>query len=223
MSCIKVGDFMRAGILGAGAILLILGIILVLFLWPFIGFETQKTLDMDDIKKDNKIKYVGKITDIGEFAGIFVLELDNGALEAFTDSENFKVNEKVVVTVEFGENITNWDENTYTVEKIPTEGGIYGTLFFFIGFIVCIVGLKSKKVSLLDVVEFDVKPPIQTSRQPEMQSPVNSSSGQMQTALQHEKGDEVTCPKCGRIFGVSGRSRPAKIICPECGVEGILK
>ena len=71
--------------------MLILGVILILIFWPLLGFETHKTFDMDEVTAKSTIKYVGEVTDIGEFAGIFVLELDNGALEAFTDSENFKV------------------------------------------------------------------------------------------------------------------------------------
>jgi hypothetical protein len=216
---------MRAGILGLGTILSILGIILVLLLWPFMGYETQETFEMDDVKEDSTIKYVGEITDIGEFAGIYVLELDHGALEAFTDSGNFDLNDQVVVTIEFGGNTSNWDENTYTVEKIPTMGGIYGTLFFFIGLVMCLVGLITKKASLMDAVEFSIKPPTQIPSQGAVQSTAfDSSASQLQPASVHdEKGDEVTCPKCRRIFKVSGKSRPMKITCPECGVEGILK
>jgi DNA-directed RNA polymerase subunit RPC12/RpoP len=187
--------------------------------WPLIGFETQDTFDDEDVKADSTIKYVGEITDIGEFAGIYVLELDHGTLEAFSESENFEVNDQVVVTIEYGGNISNWDENTYTVEKIPTMGGIYGALFLFVGLVMCIAGIVTKKADILEAVEFSLKPPSQLPAKGNEPSAGTSQPGPVQQGM----GDEVTCPKCGRIFPVPGTTRPMMIKCPECGVEGVLK
>jgi hypothetical protein len=196
---------MRAGITGFGIVIIVLGMVLVLFFWPLIGFETSETYSMDDAKEESSVKYVGEITDISEFAGFYRLELDNGNLAAYTDSENFELDDKVVVSIEFGKNLTNWDENTYLVKKVPTLEGTLGSFFIVLGSIFTIAGAKMKKSSLEEILEFNIQPPIQSPDATDI------------------KTEQVTCPKCGKVFGVSGNERPLKIVCPDCGVEGIVK
>jgi DNA-directed RNA polymerase subunit RPC12/RpoP len=196
---------MRAGITGFGIVIIVLGFILVLFFWPLIGFETSETFSMDDAKEESSVKYVGQITDINEFAGFYRLELDNGNLAVYTDSENFELHDKVFVTIEFGSNLTNWDENTYLVKKVPTLEGAAGSLFIVTGLFFAIAGARLKKPSIEEILEFNIQPPIQSPNTNDI------------------KTEQVTCPKCGKIFGVSGDERPLKIVCPDCGVEGIVK
>jgi hypothetical protein len=196
---------MRAGILGFGIAIAILGLVLVIFFWPLIGFETNDTFSMDDVKEETSVKYVGQVTDISESAGFYRLELDNGNLAAYTDSESFEFRDKVFVTIEFGKNLTNWDENTYLVKKVPTLEGAFGALFLITGSFFAIVGAKMKKTTIEETLEFNVQSPIQSSNTNDI------------------KTEEVTCPKCKKVFGVSGNERPLKIVCPECGVEGIVK
>ena len=104
---------MRAGLIVSGMILLILGILMILFFWPMLAYETKDTFDIENIKGNETVKYVGEITDITQSGEIYVLELDEGVLQAYTRDENFKSHDNVVVTIEFGSNATNWDENSY--------------------------------------------------------------------------------------------------------------
>ena len=196
---------MRAGLAAVGFIFIILGALMILFFWPLVGFETQDTFDIDEVKEGDRIKYMGEITDISEFAGIYELELDFGTLVAFSDSEDFELNDNVVVTIEYGSNLTNWDESTYTVERVPTTLGTFGALICIIGLVASAAGVKLKKTSLEDIVEFDIQPPAQP--------PIGEEA----------KIENITCPKCRKIFGVKEDERPMKIQCPHCGIEGVLK
>jgi DNA-directed RNA polymerase subunit RPC12/RpoP len=196
---------MRSGLAAVGVAFIILGLLMILFFWPLIGFETQQTFDMADVNENDRIRYVGKITEISEFAGIYELELDSGTLVAFTDDEGFELDDNVVVTIEYGNNLTNWDESIYTVERVPTMLGTFGALFFIMGFVLGIAGVLLTKPSLEDFVKFDIQPPAQSRVSEDM------------------KTEDVTCPKCKKIFRVSKTEKSMKIKCPHCGVEGILK
>lgn len=220
---------MRAGLALAGMILLIVGILIILFFWPMIAYETKGTFDIANIKGNETVKYVGEITEITQSGEIYVLELDEGVLLAYTKDENFESNDNVVVTIEFGSNATNWDENSYTVEKIPTSFGILGALIFLLGIIIMSAGMRAKKLTVEDVVEFKVEPapPLPMQTQPQV-----SQSAQGQTTEQASKATEaaiqsqemvhVTCPGCQKVFGIPKTDQLEKIKCPECGLEGKL-
>lgn len=220
---------MRAGLIVGGMILLILGILMILFFWPMIAYETKDTFDIEDIKGNETVKYVGEITQVTQSGEIYVLELDEGILQAYTRDENFESNDNVVVTIEFGGNATNWDENSYIVEKIPTSFGILGALIFLLGIVVMSAGIISKKLTVEDVVQFKVEP---APSQPMQTQPQTPESAQGQTTVQASKTVEratqsqdmvnVTCPGCGKVFGIPKTDRPEKIKCPECGLEGRL-
>ncbi|MEE9151452.1 MAG: hypothetical protein V3U20_06440 [Thermoplasmata archaeon] len=191
---------MRSGLVGTGIVFLALGILMVLFLWPMVGFETKDTFSMEDVMGGETIRYVGEITSIDESGEIFVLELDNGEIEAYTKEEDFELKEKVFVTIKFGNNVTNWDENNYEVQKMPTIGGSLGAIFSIFGSVLLIVGIATRKRKLIELVKFTAEPPAQD--------------------IQIE---QVTCPKCKKVFGIVGIARPAKISCPECGLEGTVQ
>jgi hypothetical protein len=213
---------MRSGILGLGIVLFISGMVLVIFLWPLMGFETHETFEEGDIQSNSTLKYVGEVTDVGESAGFYVLELDFGILQAYTDSEDFEVDDTVVVTIEYGDNTTNWDENTYSVERVPTTSGLLGALLLIIGIVTIVVGAVSKRPKLEDLVSFSSKPPMHPMDIPDSQ-PYDAVIPQRQTGPANAlKADSVTCPKCGKVFGVHGLTPPMKIKCPQCGVEGML-
>jgi hypothetical protein len=204
---------MRAGILGLGVAIFILGLLMLIFFWPLIGFETQDTFSDDDIQSNTTLKYMGEVTDVQEFAGFFQLELDFGTLHAYTNSEDFERSDMVLVTIIYGENTTNWDENTYTVEKVPTTLGLLGIVLLIIGLVATGAGVALKRPNLEDLVSFSTKAPVHHQEIPDVQESKGSGASQ---------GDHVTCPKCGKVFGVHGLTPPTKIKCPQCGVEGIL-
>jgi hypothetical protein len=213
----KFGVGMRAGILGLGLIIFILGLLMLIFFWPLIGYETQDTFSESDIESHSTLKYMGEVTEVREFAGFFQLELDFGTVFAYTNSDDFEINDNVMVTIVYGDNTTNWDENTYTVEKVPTSLGLTGVLFLIIGLVAMGVGAASKRPILEDLVTFSTKPPVQPLKMPETdEMPVHPISSPASF------GDQVTCPKCGKVFGIHGLTPPIKIKCPQCGVEGLL-
>jgi hypothetical protein len=220
---------MRAGLALAGIILLILGILMILFFWPLIAYENKDTFDIENIKGDETVKYVGEITEITQSGEIYVLELDEGALQAYTRDDNFEPNDNVVVIVKFGENVTNWDENSYTVEKIPTSLGILGALFFLLGIVVMSAGFMAKKLTVEDVVQFKVEPAPSQPIQAQSQTP-QSADGQAsvqspkatEATMQSQEMVHVTCPGCKKVFKIPKADSPEKIKCPECGLEGRL-
>jgi hypothetical protein len=223
---------MRAGLTIIGMVLLIIGILMVLFLWPMIGYETSETFRMEELKGGETIMYVGEITEITEFGEIFVLELDDGALNAYTREDEFQENEMVLVTIDFGDNVTNWDENDYTVQKIPTIGGSFGLVVLIIGLVVMIAGLVTRKRTVEELMKFSVQSvpstiPEESQVLASQPTPVQQASITSQTVPiqppQPTQIEQTTCPRCGRVFGVMGLSRPVKISCPECGLEGILE
>jgi hypothetical protein len=220
---------MRAGLIVAGTILLILGILLILIFWPVIAYETKDTFDIEEIKGNETVKYVGEITGISQSGEIYVLELDEGVLQAYTRDENFESHDNVVVTIKFGTNATNWDENSYTVDKIPTSFGILGAIISLLGIVVMSAGIMTKKLTVEDVVQFKVEPapspPMQTQPQvtdsAQGQTPVKASKT-AEAAKQSPEMVNVTCPGCKKVFGIPKTDRPEKIKCPECGLEGRL-
>jgi hypothetical protein len=220
---------MRAGLALAGIILLILGILMTLFFWPMIAYETKDTFEIEDIKGNETVKYVGEITEITQSGEIYVLELDEGVLLVYTRDEEFEPNDNVVVTIKFGSNATNWDENSYTVEKIPTSFGILGAIIFLLGIVIMSAGTMAKKLTVEDVVQFKVEPAPSPPMQTQPQAP-DSAQGQAaaqaskvaEAATQSQEMVNVTCPGCGKVFGISKTDGPEKIKCPECGLEGRL-
>ena len=227
----KIGVVMRSGIVATGTVLLAIGLILVIFLWPMIAYETKDTFNLDDVEPKEKIRYVGEITEISEYGDIFVLELDDGALFVFTKNENLKQNERILVTVEFGENTSDWSDNSYHVEKLPTQEGVVGVIIFIFGLIIMIVGIFTSKISIADIVKFNVQPPAQTQMHQETQiSDLQSVNLPQPLTLQPRSStiqtpqiQQTSCPKCGKKFGVQIKTRPQKITCPNCGVEGIIE
>jgi hypothetical protein len=194
--------------------LFITGLLLVLFLWPVIGFETSDSFDINDVKKGDSVRYVGYITDITQIGEIYVLILDDGSLDAYTKEEGFKTQDKVVVTITFGENATNYDENTYLVQKIPTVGGTLGAVGIFIGLVLMVIGIATKKRTVEDVVKFTIEPapeiPVQAQETKTGSTPVPTKPTK----------ENVTCPGCGKVFEVSKSLETSKVTCPECGLSG---
>lgn len=200
---------MRAGIFGIGFLILIIGFIMLLYTWPFIAYETQDTFDINVVEEGDTIRYVGSITDINRSGDIYILELDSGVLEAYTREDNFEEDQVVFVTIFYGSNVTNYDENNFLVQGVPTMEGYMSLLIMILGFIVMAAGSTTKKQRLEDVLKFESAPPLEVPEQPETETA--------------EGVQQVTCPSCRHVFGVSGVQRPARIKCPECGTSGIVE
>jgi hypothetical protein len=208
---------MLKGLALIGSILAVIGILLVFFFWPIIGYETKDSFDMEDVKEGETIRYVGSLTNVTAVGGIYVLELDDGILDVYTKEMDFKINDNtlVTVTIVFGKNTSNWDENQYHVQKIPTTEGYLGLIVLILGLSVLIAGLVAKKSSLDDLLRINAHRSVQPSL-------ILTAPSEIELHHKKQEIEKVTCPKCENVFGVEGKSRPAKISCPKCGLEGIL-
>ena len=200
---------MRGGYVGIGILVFVIGSILLLYMWPVVAFETDDTFDINEVQEGDTVRYVGSITEINRSGNIYKLELYSGALEAYTKQNDFEENQRVLVTIAFGSNATNYDENTYLVQAVPTMEGYLGLIFTFIGLGIVVAGAVARKQRLEEVLKFETAPPLEPLEQPEPEA-----AGGVQ---------QVTCPNCRHVFGVSGAQRPARIRCPECGTSGIVE
>lgn len=223
---------MRTGLVVIGVVFFIIGLAMVLFFWPMIGYEAKDTFRIEDVKGGKTLRYVGEITEINESGEYFILELDNGVLDVYTKEESFQLNEKVIVTIEFGENATNWDENSYQVEKVPTLIGTLGMLISVFSCIVIIVGIASRKKTLEEMVKFSAQQGVQPSSSQEPQHATPKPTHFTETPPQSmphpvspkpAQGQQTTCPKCGNVFTVQVGTKPMKISCPNCGLAGVLE
>jgi hypothetical protein len=199
---------MRAGYVEIGLIVFLVSLIFTIYTWPLIDFETENSFEISEVEEGDKVRYIGDITDITRSGDIFILELDSGNLIAYTKDDDFKEDQRVFVTIEFGGNISNYDENTYLVQPFPTTDGMIGMVFTFVGLGIIAAGARAKKQRLEDVIKFETAPPLEMVEPPEDEEGVQ----------------KVTCPSCKHVFGVSGtQQRPARISCPQCGTTGIVE
>jgi hypothetical protein len=224
-------NVMRLGILFTGFAVLFLGLTLMLFLWPLTGYETKDSIGSLKEQSGGTLRYVGSITDIERSGQMYSLEMDHGVLSAYSPEEDFEEGDRVLVTIQFGENTTNWYENTYSVQKVPTNEGIMGFLLSICGLLVTIYGLAAKIKDIGEIVKFEIHPvvdsDITSAKLRDMQTEVPDQkalggSKETQGISAGEKLERVSCPKCGNVFCVSGDTRPAQISCPQCGLKGML-
>ena len=74
---------MRPGLAAVGSILLLIGILMVVFFWPVLSYETKDTFIPEDASEGKTVRYAGILTNITEVGGIYILELDDGAVEVY--------------------------------------------------------------------------------------------------------------------------------------------
>jgi hypothetical protein len=181
---------------------------MMLYTWPFIDYETKDTYDINEVDEGDIVRYVGTITEINRAGDIYILELDAGVVEAYTRQDDFKEDQVVFVTIYYGDNVTDYDEDNFLVQNIPTTEGYMSLLIIFLGFIVMAMAFIPRQQRVEDAINFVTAPPLEITEQP-----------------QGEEGpQQVTCPSCNHVFGVSGTlQRPARITCPKCGTSGIVE
>lgn len=163
------GDFMKKGLVIIGIILLVVGLLLMLLLWPMIG-----TIDADEaaekmLKAEEGTYTVVEELDEDEWKGIEELKKDEAALKAA---------EALIGVEGFYDNVDGPGTYTYTLEingpmdykmsklqKVPTIGGILGLIILIVGVILLIVGFVTGKAAPAPPPE---QPPME---QPPMQEP----------------------------------------------------
>jgi hypothetical protein len=157
----NIGDDMKKGIVIIGVIVLVIGLVMMLFLWPMIG-----TIDSDELEE--------KIEDgeSGTFKVLDEMEEDDWddmdaiskelAKEMGIDGPG-----TYVTTVELEDGIPK--ELTPEWEKVPTMGGILGLVIMIVGIILLIVGAVTGRAAPVAPAQPPMEqPPYQ---QPPMQQP----------------------------------------------------
>jgi hypothetical protein len=167
---------MKKGLVIVGIILLVVGLLMMLFMWPLIGTKTWEEMQDEEPKDGETYKIIGEITDEGTFMGITVYEIDDGDGAWFADSDEFNKGDTVIVEYTYDEDKLSDIENMSDpmdmlsaldakMYKVPTPLGIIGLILLIIGVILLIVGAVTSKAAPAPPPE---QPPM---GQPPMQDP----------------------------------------------------
>ncbi len=149
---------MKKGIVIVGVILLVIGLVMMLFMWPFIGTKTWEEMQDVEPKDGETYKIIGEITDETTAIGITIYEIDDGDGMWFADSDEFNKGDTVIVEYTYDEdkimdieNITDpmdifsaLDAKMY---KVPTPLGILGLILLIVGVILLIVGAATGRAA----------------------------------------------------------------------------
>jgi hypothetical protein len=140
---------MRKGLVIVGVILLVIGLLMMVLMWPMIGTTTWDDLP-EEPEDGATYKIIGEITGEVSALGITAYEIDDGKGAWVADSDEFDKGDTVIV--EF-----TWDEDKVAsamdsedpmavfaaldakMYKVPTPAGIIGLILLIIGVLLLIV------------------------------------------------------------------------------------
>lgn len=107
---------MRGGIVGAGVVLLVLGIIFVLFFWPFVavpafGYYTGPNETPREVNKGEVYKCTGTLYGAESKGGYtaMVIDFDNGESLAWVEKGGFNKGERIIFEFKVNEDINESD------------------------------------------------------------------------------------------------------------------
>lgn len=183
----NIGDDMKKGIVIVGVILLVIGLVMMLFMWPFIGTKTWEEMKDEEPNDGETYKIKGEITDELTIAGLTMYEIDDGDGAWVADEDAFDKGDAVIV--EF-----TWDEDKATqalidnpedpmavydaldakIYKTPTPLGIIGLILLIVGIILLIVGAATGRAAPVAPAQPPMEqPPYEEPpyQQPPMQQP----------------------------------------------------
>ena len=126
-----------------GVILLVVGLVMMLWFWPMIGY-VNKDDDLEklaeDLEKGDLVRYVGEVTNVSTFLGISMIELDDGEFGAIVDdADEFAEGDKAMISFEWpGDNATDMPD--MTVQKVPTMLGLVGLIVLIVGVVLMLLG-----------------------------------------------------------------------------------
>jgi hypothetical protein len=167
---------MKKGLVIVGILLLVIGLLMMLFMWPLIGTKTWKEMQDEEPKDGETYKIIGEITDEATALGITIYEIDDGDGMWFADSDEFNKGDTVLVEYTYDEDKLSDIENMTDpmdmlgaldakMYKVPTPLGIIGLILLIVGVILLIVGAVTGKAAPAPPPE---QPPM---GQPPMQDP----------------------------------------------------
>ena len=149
---------MKKGLVIIGVILLVVGLLMMLFMWPMVGTVTWEELEDEEPEDGKTYKIIGEITDETTTLGITIYEIDDGDGMWFAESDEFDKGDTVIVEYTYDEdkltaleNITDPSEIFSIQEakmyKVPTFLGILGLILLIVGVILLIVGAATGRAA----------------------------------------------------------------------------
>ena len=188
---------MKKGIVITGVIVLILGLMMMLFMWPMIGTITWKELEDEEPEDGKTYKIIGEITDEATIAGITVYEIDDGDGGWIAEEDKFDKGDTVIVEFTHDEDkiaaigdasditdvLAALDAKLY---KVPTLLGIIGLILLIVGVILLIVGAATGRAAPM------------TPAQPPMEQPPYQQPPMQQPPYQQPRGQQRLLPHRGR-------------------------
>ncbi|UCG70703.1 MAG: hypothetical protein JSV09_06725 [Thermoplasmata archaeon] len=173
---------MKKGIVVVGIILLVIGLLMMLFMWPLIGTTTWDDLP-DEPEDGTTYKIIGEITDEASLFGMTVYEIDDGDGGWVTDSDEFNKGDTVIVEFTYDEDkladigdvedpMAIYDAMDAKIYKVPTPLGILGLILLIVGVILLIVGAVTGRAAPMEAQPPMEQPPMQQPyQQPPPQQP----------------------------------------------------
>lgn len=157
----NLGDDMKKGIVIVGVILLVIGLVMMLFMWPMIG-----TIDWDELEEKMEDGESGTFKVVDEVSQDDWDDMDPLSKELAKEM-GIDGAGTYVTTVELEDGIPK--ELTPEWEKVPTMAGILGLVIMIVGIILLIVGAATGRVAPVAPAQPPMEqPPYQ---QPPMQQP----------------------------------------------------
>ena len=162
---------MRKGILVGGIILLIVGAILMVVLWPMVGYDKPsdiiKKMEKGELKEGDEYKMIGTVKDTVEIGGEKYMYIEGFEIETYDELTNTTTKMPLPVPNSIGASKGDTviiegriGDSNVKEAKVPTPGGIFGLILLIIGIIVAIVGaVKKPKVKAEGSGEEGAVPP----------------------------------------------------------------
>jgi hypothetical protein len=169
---------MRKGIVVVGVILLVIGLLMMLFMWPLIGTTTWDDLP-DEPEDGTTYKVIGEITDEASLPGMTIYEIDDGDGAWVTEGDEFNKGDTVIVEFTYDEDkVAAIDDASDITEvfaaldakiyKVPTPLGMLGLVLLIVGVLLLIVGAVTGRAAPMEAQPPMEQPPMQ---QPYQQQP----------------------------------------------------
>ena len=175
---------MRKGLVIVGVILLVIGLLMFLFMWPIVSdAETpedfiEKSMageygSGDTVKVKGEVTEVLDLSDLSGFDDLFIpgekfVYLDGGEILGvkfpFPVPSDLDVSKGDTVILEY-------EENEIRAQKVPSPAGIIGLILLIIGVLLLIVGAATGKAAAVPLEQPPMEQPYQQPYQEPYQQP----------------------------------------------------
>ncbi|UCE39443.1 MAG: hypothetical protein JSW00_09540 [Thermoplasmata archaeon] len=147
---------MKKGLVIIGVILLVIGLLLFLFVWPIVhDAETPEDMvkkgEAGEYKSGDTAKVIGEVTEVNENDAASPtgksVKLDGAPANSIfpvPDDLDVSKGDTVVLEYKFG---AEGSPSEITAYKVPTPGGIIGLILLIVGIILLIVGAVTGKAA----------------------------------------------------------------------------